>query len=311
MELDLQPQYYVVNFAHRKLQLSYPRAAFRVLQGFKKKSTAKLFSDDFNKQYDLDCFLMQKGKPMLIPNDYYFKQNPVEAVMRLEKIISAHKEKVKDTRQSFEKYVKESQRLHKNPELAEEEQAFAQNEQKKMIRMRQNDLEKSKAIMSEEFTGQYQKLKEEHKSAFKYAVVSCIEDTSEQKEHVVTIYALHNTSEAAKEHIANDLSKDVIDLDLHVVDVGEWIVPGMAFCEHIMEKVKRKYRNKQTDEHLQYHLNKRHKKRKEVSAFYKESGIEEPAPVDIRVDAEQTISEAAETDPEPDLKTEPEDTTTS
>ena len=72
--INLQPQFYVVNFAHRNLNLQYPRAAFRILQGFKKKSTAQDYSNDIRDRYGLDCFLMQKNKPMIIPNGYYFKK---------------------------------------------------------------------------------------------------------------------------------------------------------------------------------------------------------------------------------------------
>ena len=189
--------------------------------------------------------------------------------MRLEKITSAHKDRVTETRKSFKEYVEESRRLHKNPELCKEEQIFAQNQQKKMITMRKEDLKKSNAILSDEFTGQCHKIKEEDKGSYKFAVISCMEDVSENKEHVVTIYSLHDKEDAAKEYIDSDVSKDVIDLDLHVVDINEWIIPGLAFCEHIMEKVKRKYRNKQTDEHLQFHLNKRHKKEKKLQLFTK------------------------------------------
>ena len=128
------------------------------------------------------------------------------------------------------------------------------------------------------------------RGVFKFAVISCMEDKSGDGEHAFTIHGVYDTKEKARTAIETNISKDVIHNELHVVDMYEWIAPGLAFCEHIMEQVERKYRDEKQNEIMQYHLRKRNEKRKEMSCFYKTHGIEEPKNGPIHAEVEKSTS---------------------
>ena len=155
-----------------------------------------------------------------------------------------------------------------------------------MLRLRNKDLNKSKAMMSGEMFAIAEPVASEAKGAFKHAVITCMEDKSEEGEHAITVHGVYETVEQARVAIETDLSKQILDNDLHVVDMYQWLAPGLSFCEHIMEGVERKYRDSKQDEIMQYHLRKRQEKRKEMTGFYALHGIEEPknAPIHAKVE---------------------------
>jgi len=114
------------------------------------------------------------------------------------------------------------------------------------------------------------------KGVYEYAVISCMKDKSTKGEHAITIHSAHKDEAEAEKYIEDALIKDVMYEDLHVVSMYEWLTVEMAFCEALMEKVRRKYRDPKQNEIMQYQLQKQKRKRSDIAYEYRKKGLEEP-----------------------------------
>ena len=115
--MPTEPSFYVVNFAHQGLNLKHEKAAIRIVGAFGTRATAQKFSQDFTTSHGLDCYLLRKGAPMIVPRDYGFQTEPARAVKKLEDIQASHKDDVQKTRDEFREYMKAAKELRQKEKI--------------------------------------------------------------------------------------------------------------------------------------------------------------------------------------------------
>lgn len=111
LNISFNPSFFVVNFAHKNLNLQNDDANIRVIGAFRKKETAVAFSKKYTQREGLDCYLVCKGSDMIVPCNYDFQTNPEKAVKKLETITKHHEEQLQKEKDEFEKHLAKSRSL--------------------------------------------------------------------------------------------------------------------------------------------------------------------------------------------------------
>lgn len=269
MSIDISPKYFLVNVAHTGLKLQAKGPCIRVVGAFRSNTQANLISKHMYKEYDLTCLKIKKGGIFVVPCSQSFITDPLYMPMRLDKIKEHHKEFVQQDHQEFIKHKKELQ----SKKNATDKLRYAQEQTKKMLAMRQADREASIKMMEEQSTGtgMPKQVHKKYKGVYNFFNVSFLKDPSGNREHAVQIHSVHRTEAEAEEHTSL-LYKKQPDRRVHTLEMYQWIHVDMAFCEHLMEKVKQKYGEKIKNDIMQFHLVEKNKRKEDILCRQKTVG---------------------------------------
>ena len=264
------PDLFVVNMAHTGLRCRKDRAAFRVVGAFGQKKTAQAFSDMFGTKYGNDCFLFQLGRTSMIPRDYSFASPGGQAKMieKSERLRMEHAEREADTRKEFQAYVRD-----KKKECADRTFDYAKSRADfmRLQEERGKALQEAKQILSGDPHAIAQAVDVSDRGAFTHAVVSFIRDTTEglaagEREPLVTIHGVFENVAKARAHIDQELSAEVTDSTLFVVDMYQWVFVDMAFCEPLIETIDTMYRNDKQNDIMEFKVRGKRAKVQELNA---------------------------------------------
>lgn len=291
------PELFVVNFAHTGLRCKKDRAAFRVVGAFGQKTTAQAYSDMFGQKYGQDCFLIERGVTSMIPKDYTFATTDGQKTMvqKCQRLQQAHAEAEKAERTAFNEYVKT-----KKKECADRVFDFEKSREDFMRLQadRATALQEAKQILSGDPHAISAAVDVSDRGAFTHAVVSFIQDTTEglgagQREPLITVHGVFEDVSKARAHIEKELSSEVTDSTLFVVDMFQWVFPDMAFCEPLIETIDTVYRNNKQNDIMEFKVRGKRAKVQELNAKLTKARMPKLVPQPLEID--ETPADSVET----------------
>ena len=102
MATTLKPMYYAVNYAHMGLREKSLEAQIRIVGAFSTIEGMRQFSTKFSEEHGLDCFLVTKGVPTLIPCNYSFLEDGgVQMQHKMDAIVHDFEERNGENRSEF------------------------------------------------------------------------------------------------------------------------------------------------------------------------------------------------------------------
>ena len=297
MDLNVNPTHFVVNIAHTGLKLKANGPCFRLIGAFYTGAQAQAFSDAVHARYDLDCIKIKVGATMPIFSTYEFMWNSLYTVMKIDEIKDHHKTEVSNEHAEFVNHKKELQ----SKKDKEEKLKYAQTQTKKMVELRKADKRASMALLENQSsaTGREAPFEEKFKGIFNFMNVSFMQDPSAKREHTIQVHSVHRSFEEGKKH-TEVLAKQITDKNIYTLEMYQWIHADMAFCEHLMEKIPRVYRDQVKNELMQYQLVGKKKKREDIAYEHNKLQQEEPTRTTIEPDLPDltaTSVEGAERNP--------------
>ena len=292
MDLNVNPTHFVVNIAHNGLKLKANGPCFRLIGAFYTAKQAQAFSHAVHAHYDLDCIKIKVGATMPIFSTYEFMENPLYTPMKIDEIKDHHKTKVQNEHEEFVNHKKELQ----SKKDKEEKLKYAQTQTKKMVEMRKADKRASMELLENQSsaTGQEAPFEEKFKGIFNFMNVSFMQDPSAKREHTIQVHSVHRTFEEGKEY-TKALAKKITDKNIYTLEMYQWIHADMAFCEHLMEKIPRVYRDEVKNDLMQYQLVGKKKKREDIAYEHNKLQQDEPTRTTIEPDLPDLTATGATT----------------
>ena len=198
------------------VEVDYHNCGFRVLDAFNSVEDLEKKFKGYQSPFDVMC--VQHNSVTAIPSSKVFDMDRM--AQKCKDMIGIPEKEFKRKSEEFEKYKEEKEKDRRGTISREEWEEI------KRGRVKKNIQEKPKANTESSLQGPPES---RHRSKYKYAVVSFIQDPTGEGEHAFVLYGLHTQEERAKDHMHDTVGKRIRYSDLFIVDVGSFVYPSDSF----------------------------------------------------------------------------------
>ena len=206
----------------------------------------------------------------MIPKDYSFEKDPEGAQAKLQGMIDRSVQDRKDERSEFKENRERKQKYA--TEDAEFDADRERTEFHKLLEQREQDKAEAAKYLETEMFSISDPVDDRLRGAFTVAAVSTIADRTTQdvakQEHAFIVHNTFKSVEEATAYIKRELEVKVVDLDIFVVEMYQWMQPSFSFSDFVMDHVPTEYRDKMQNEIMQFKMSGARLKRESLEARY-------------------------------------------